>query len=268
MNADVSVLDRPDVLAVLFHPRRDDGAPLDRPSRTAGTPRVQDILVPVAAEIAVGARFHLGGPAYANILFFHGNGEIAADYDAIGPFYNRIGANFLAADYRGYGRSGGQPTVTTMMQDCHDVFKFVGAWLEDNGFGGPVIVMGRSLGSASAIELAAAYPGLISGLIVESGFACAGPLLRLLGVDPDRIGFREEAGFQHSEKIGRIRQPVLIIHAEFDHIIPFSEGQALYDACPSPAKTLITIPGANHNDILVHAFDDYLSSIRKFIHEA
>ncbi len=266
MDADFSALDRPEVLQVLFHPRRDYGVPIGRPQETvAGVPRVQDILVPVAADTAVGARFHLGGPIHANILFFHGNGEIAADYDEIGPFYNRIGVNFLSVDYRGYGRSSGHPTVAAMMQDCHTVFHFVDAWLVRNGFTGPLIPMGRSLGSASAIELAAAVPERIAGLIVESGFAYAGPLLRLLGADPARVGFREESAFRHIEKIGQVRKPVLIIHAEFDHIIPFSDGQALFDACPSPAKTLLKIPGANHNDILAHSPGDYFSSIQNLI---
>jgi len=265
MDADFSALDRPEVLTVLFHPRRDYGRPVGGPPQAAaGFPRVQDILVPVAADIAVGARFHLGGPAHANILFFHGNGEIAADYDEMGPFYNRMGVNFLAVDYRGYGRSTGHPTVTAMMRDCHTVYRFAAAWLAQNGFTGPLIVMGRSLGSASAIELAAADSERIAGLIVESGFAFAGPLLRLLGADPARIGFREESAFRHIEKIGQFKKPVLIIHAEFDHIIPFSDGQALFDACPSPAKTLLKIPGANHNDILAVAPGDYMAAIQRF----
>jgi len=265
MDADFSALDRPEILHVLFHPRRDYDEPMgSAPKPAAGAPRVQDILVPVDTDTEVGARFHLGGPAHANILFFHGNGEIAADYDEIGPFYNRIGVNFLAVDYRGYGRSTGHPTVTAMMQDCHTVCDFAAAWLAQNGFTGPLIIMGRSLGSASAIELAAAHPERIAGLIVESGFAYAGPLIRLLGADPARIGFCEESAFRHIEKIGQVRKPVLIIHAEFDHIIPFSEGQALFDACPSPAKALLKIPGANHNDILAIAFGDYMAAIQRF----
>jgi fermentation-respiration switch protein FrsA (DUF1100 family) len=265
MDADFSALDRPEILMVLFHPRRDHGRPAGTPPQPpAGTPRVQDILVPVADDIVVGARFHLGGPAHANILFFHGNGEIAADYDEIGPFYNRIGVNFLAVDYRGYGRSTGHPTVRAMMQDGHTIFKFVTGWLAQNGFTGPLILMGRSLGSASAIELAAAYAEQVAGLIVESGFAYAGPLLQLLGADPARIGFREDQAFGHIKKIGQFRKPVLIIHAEFDHIIPFSDGQALFDACPSPAKTLLKIPGANHNDILAVALGVYLSAVQRF----
>ncbi len=86
MTADFSVLDRPEVLMFLFHPRREDGAPGPRPHGTGtNIPGVEDILVPVADDVAVGVRFHLGSRGYANLLFFHGNGEIAADYDEIGP---------------------------------------------------------------------------------------------------------------------------------------------------------------------------------------
>jgi pimeloyl-ACP methyl ester carboxylesterase len=261
---DFSALDRPGVLLALFHPRREVGAPGRKLSEAeTKIPGVKDLLVPVGDDIGVGARLHLGDRTQANILFFHGNGEIAADYDEIGPFYNRIGINFLAADYRGYGRSTGHPTVTTMMQDCHTIFQFVADWLAQNGLVGPLILMGRSLGSASAIELAAAHPDRVSGLIVESGFAYAGPLLQLLGIDPAAIGFREETAFAHLEKIARFGGPLLIIHAEFDHIIPFSDGQALFEASTSADKNLLKIPAANHNDILAHGFADYFAAIQR-----
>jgi fermentation-respiration switch protein FrsA (DUF1100 family) len=205
----------------------------------------------------------MGGRGHANLLFFHGNGEIAADYDEIGPYYNRIGINFLAADYRGYGRSTGHPTVTSMMQDGHAILRFVTDWLARNGLNGPLLLMGRSLGSAPAIELAAAHADRVCGLIVESGFAFAGPLLGLLGVDAAAVGFREETAFRHLEKIARFQGPLLVIHAEFDHIIPFADGQALFDAATSPHKTLLKIPGADHNDILAHGFADYLAAVER-----
>ena len=261
---DFSALDRSEVLMVLFHPRREHGAPVrNLPETEMKIPGVIDLSVPVGDDIAVGARLHLGDRRHANILFFHGNGEIAADYDEIGPFYDRIEANLLAADYRGYGRSTGHPTVASMMRDCHAIFQFVTDWLAQNDFTGPLVLMGRSLGSASAIDLAAAYPDRVSGLIIESGFAYARPLLQLLAINPEAIGFREETAFNHLNKIRRFRGPLLVIHAEFDHIIPFSEGQALFEASASTDKTLLKIPAANHNDILAHGFRDYFAAIQR-----
>ncbi|WP_319525947.1 alpha/beta fold hydrolase [uncultured Desulfosarcina sp.] len=254
IRADYSALDRPDVGRFLFHPRKSAPSAEKRDN-------FQELRIPVAEGIAVGARFHVADAGGATLLFFHGNGEIVADYDDIAPLFNRLGINFLVVDYRGYGISDGTPTASAMMADCHRIFDFAEKWKTEKGFFGPLIVMGRSLGSASALELAASYPDRFDGLIVESGFAWAGPLLRRLGVDPGRIGFDESSGFANVDKIKRFAKPTVIIHAEFDHIIPFSDGKTLYDASPADEKTLLTIFGANHNDIFLRGLDRYLEAV-------
>ncbi|WP_449245162.1 alpha/beta hydrolase [Desulfobacca acetoxidans] len=260
---DFSKFDRPEILQVLFHPRPELGGLFG-----GGGGMGQDILIPVADGLKVGGRLHLGGQDHPNILFFHGNGEIVADYDELGPLYNRLGINFLPVDYRGYGRSGGQPTISAMMQDCHTILRYIAAWLPEHSYTGPLLVMGRSLGSASALELAANYSERLAGLILESGFAFAGPLLRLLGVNPDALGFQEEAGFNHIAKIETWQKPLLVIHAEFDHIIPLSDGRALYDACPATDKTFVKIPGANHNDLFYRGMEQYLTALTLFVKKA
>jgi pimeloyl-ACP methyl ester carboxylesterase len=256
-----SLLDFPEVLMRLFHPRSEYVSP----GKAADA---VDLLIPVERDIVLGGCFHLTEKSAPNVLFFHGNGEIVADYDDLGPLYTRMGMNFLAVDYRGYGRSTGRPEVTTMMKDCHAVFEFTREWLKENGFTGSFIVMGRSLGSASALELANRKKDSMDGLIVESGFAWTGPLLELLGINTEAIGFKEEKGFKNLEKIMKWDKPTLIIHAEFDHIIPFSDGQALYDACPAPDKTFLKIPGANHNDIFMKGLDRYMVSVRSLTEKA
>jgi fermentation-respiration switch protein FrsA (DUF1100 family) len=251
-------LDRPEVSMFLFHPRAE---------MATGhlSDNGLDILIPVADEIHVGARFHIQGKECPNLLFFHGNGEIVADYDDLGPLYNQLGINFLPVDYRGYGRSNGQPTVTTMLADSHKIFVFVQEWFQKNQHEGPLVVMGRSLGSAPALELSASYPSEIQGLIIESGFAFVSPLLKLLGIDPEAIGFKEEHGFRNLDKIRQFIKPTLIIHAEFDHIIPYSDGQALYSASPAAQKELIKIESANHNDIFFKGMQTYMQAIQKLV---
>jgi pimeloyl-ACP methyl ester carboxylesterase len=254
-NDNYSALDRPEVLQLVFHPRREYEA---TQTRTHGL----DIMIPVEKDEQIGACFHMNQKQDPNILFFHGNGEIVADYDDLGPLYNQMGINFLPVDYRGYGRSTGTPTVTAMMNDSNAIFNFIKKWLLEHSYTGPVIIMGRSLGSASAIQIAVSHEDRISGLIIESGLAWTEPLLRILGIDPDAIGFNEERGFQNVHKIQSVNKPVLIIHAEQDHIIPFSEGQALYDACSAADKTLLKIPGANHNDIFMRGLSEYMAAIK------
>lgn len=255
---DYSLLDRPEIVMSLFHPR-----PEWAPSETNES--IQDILIPVDKDVSIGGRFHTAGKTAPNILFFHGNGEIVSDYDQLGPIYNQMDINFLPVDYRGYGRSTGEPTVTAMMQDCHRIFAFVEEWLREDRYSGPLIVMGRSLGSASALEIAVSYKNRLHGLILESGFAYAGPLLRLLGVDVNALGFKEEDGFRNVDKVTSFEKPTLVIHAEKDHIIPLSDGEALYNSCRSDDKTLIRIPGANHNNIFLLGLSEYMTAVKKFV---
>jgi fermentation-respiration switch protein FrsA (DUF1100 family) len=249
-----TVLDQPWILSRLFHPRP---APAWRRLPAGAI----DVRIPVDADIVIGASFYMTDQMAPNILFFHGNGEIVADYDELGPLYNRLGINFLAVDYRGYGQSTGTPGVASMMADCQHILDFAAHWLKEGRYRGPLIVMGRSLGSASALELAARRRDDLDGLVIESGFAFAGPLLAVLEIDPRRIGFREEEGFSNLEKIATWDKPALVIHAEYDHIIPFSDGQALCDACPSARRELLKIPGANHNDIFQLGLSEYLAAI-------
>jgi fermentation-respiration switch protein FrsA (DUF1100 family) len=253
---DYSAFDHPDILAFLFHPRPEDfSAPLPE--------NAESVVIPVSGGEQIGACFHRAGQDAPTILFFHGNGEIVADYNDIAPLYNQIGLNFFPVDYRGYGRSTGRPSVSAMMNDCRDVFDFIGKWLETNGYPGPLIVMGRSLGSACALELAAACPDKIDALIIESGFAYALPLLRLLGIPVESLNLQEEDGFRNIDKIRPFTKPALIIHAQYDHIIPFSDGQALYDACQSEYKRMLEIKGADHNSIFFNGMEDYLQAVRK-----
>jgi pimeloyl-ACP methyl ester carboxylesterase len=255
---DYSKLDAPQVLNVLFHPRPEylDEGEIDV---------ARDFLIPINDDVFIGARFHFKGDSAPTILFFHGNGEIVADYDEMGRIYNDMGLNFMVVDYRGYGRSTGSPTVTHMMRDAHVIFEWVQNRLRENGHKGPFMVMGRSLGSASALELAAHYPDRMDGLIIESGFSHIIPLLELLGIQIETLGIKEEEGSRNIDKIKSFHKPTLIIHAEYDHIIPFSQGQDLYEASPAEEKRMLKIPHADHNTLFHYGMTEYLDAIEEFV---
>ncbi len=252
-----AVLDQPGVRQSLFHPRKEN------PDRVIHGGR-DDLMVPVGQGVEVGASFHFKQCDAPVILFFHGNGEIVSDYDELGACFLDIGVNFFVVDYRGYGSSTGLPAFSSMMTDCHIQLDFLISYMKERKMTGPVCIMGRSLGSAPALELGSSSAFPLHSLVIESGFATAAPLLRTLGIDPVSIGFREEQGFENIDKIRSVLCPCLIIHAQFDHIIPFSQGKALYDACLSDAKFLLEIKGANHNDIFFRGMAPYLEQVKNF----
>jgi len=259
---DYSKLDRPEFLAFVFHPRPEFDVPWSRPTQ------FENITIPVEKGVFIGGRFHLADPRGPNLLFFHGNGEIVADYDDLADVYSRLGINFYPVDYRGYGRSTGTPTISAMMRDCHVIFEFWLNWLKEKTFTGPIIVMGRSLGSASALELLSAHADRIKGVIIESGFAYSDTLARILGLSMKAMGLTEEDGFRNIDKIRTFGGPTLIIHAEYDHILPFPDGQALFDASPAPDKKLLKIQGANHNDIFLKGLREYMDAVKELTEKA
>jgi uncharacterized protein len=250
--------DRPEILQVLFHPRPEMG-------RMTGSRAFEDVMIEVTPGIRVGGCFHPAATTDPTLLFFHGNGEIVADYDEMAPLFVQQGVGFWVVDYRGYGRSEGRPTVSGMMQDAHAIFAYVQKWLADRGHFGPLAVMGRSLGSASAVELAASYPDQIRALIIESGFASPAPLLRLLGIDVQTLGI-DLNGLRNVDKIKQYQGPTLIIHGEYDHIIACDEGRELFEASSSSDKRFLKIEGANHNDLFFRGMTDYLDAIKHLVY--
>ncbi len=252
---DYSILDDPRLLQFIFFPRADwttlpDGA--------------SDHYIPVEYDVSIFCRFYPVSRNARNVIFFHGNGEVACDYDWIAPVYNDIGVNLFVADYRGYGTSGGRPTFANTASDAHIIFRHFDQMLQRGEYTGPVYVMGRSLGSQSAMELAANHNTRIKGLILESGFLQNNRLLQSLGLSmeiPNLAAFEN----QSLEQVGSITMPVLIIHGEEDILIPHIEAETIYDYIGSRNKKLITIHGAGHNDLMIVGMDRYFGAIKDFL---
>jgi pimeloyl-ACP methyl ester carboxylesterase len=252
-------LDHPDILKVIFHPRQEPGGIL--PANSV------DHNIAIDEGVQIGCRFYLAAGETPHILFFHGNGETVGDYDFAGPLYNRLDLSLLAVDYRGYGQSSGEPSVTAMMQDAHIIFKDVRSWMKSENRTGPLFVMGRSLGSACAIELASVFQDDIAGLIIESGFATTIPLLQTLGINTASFGIEEKDCFMNVAKIERITKPTYILHARYDHLIPVVNAEILQAHSGARAKEFQVVPGADHNSIMAVTGDLYFEAIKRFINK-
>lgn len=250
-------LDQPGLLRVLFHPRADWAPP------PAGA---VDQEIAVAPGVAVTARFFLNSPLdQPAILFFHGNGEVVSDYDEVGSCFNEAGLHLIVVEYRGYGKSGGTPTVTAMIDDAHVILAAVREQLKAVGHTGHLVVMGRSLGSVPALELAAAAEPAIAGLIIESGIGHTIPFLLCLGVAVAEYGIESEAdGFKNVQKIALFRQPTYILHAQHDEIIPLTSAELLQVECGAHSKEFQMVPGAGHNNIIARAGKLYYQAIKQF----
>jgi uncharacterized protein len=252
-----TTMDHPDILRILYHPRHE--------ARTIPPASAQDLDIEVEDGLFLGCRLFTADKTAPTIIFFHGNGEIVADYDEIGERYTAHGLNFLATDYRGYGWSGGTPTTQTLLSDATTLATTLLDRLATEGYSGANFVMGRSLGSACAIEVMDQMEERFTGLILDSAFAETVPLAKMLGVDLLALGIQEEQTFNNAGKIAGVRKPTLLLHGQLDQLIPLWQAQKLHSTCGAKAKELQIVPGADHNTLMSVAGDMYFQVIKRWV---
>lgn len=200
----------------------------------------------VQFESADGTRLHGWYVAHDNpravILFSHGNaGNLSHRANTARVLNELAGATVMLYDYRGYGRSEGRPNERGVVEDA----RAARSWLAERAGIDPreVVLMGRSLGGAVAVDLA--QDGA-RGLILESTFTS---IPEMAAVHYPWLPFRKliRNRFDSVEKIGTYQGPLLQSHGDADRIVPLEIGRRLHQAANGP-KQFLVIEGGDHND--------------------
>lgn len=180
----------------------------------------------------------------AHLLFCHGNaGNITDRSELVRFLRDDLQVSVLAFDYRGYGKSEGRPNEKGVIADG----RAARAWLAERAGIDPtdVVLMGRSMGGAVAVALAAEQPA--RGLILESTFSSmtdvASHHYRFL---PVRLFLRNR--FDSLSRISGYDGPLLASHSRWDEVVPFKFGEKLFEAAPSGKKQFIIFDELRHND--------------------
>lgn len=252
---DYSAFDRVEISQSMFYPQR-----LWSPAPETAV----DHAIAVEDGITISARFYLQEPALPSILFFHGNGEVACQYDEVASFYHEAGASLVVADFRGYGLSGGSPSFSTMLSDACAIYEYFRDFLASMGHLGPRFVKGRSLGCHSAVEVAARYQSELNGLISESGSSSVNRMVRRWGLSMDSPVAQEVLRL-HEDKVSSVKLPFLSIHGELDDLVPVETAVELYNNIGSDDKNIELISGAGHNDLLWIGRTQYFSAVKDFL---
>lgn len=254
-------LDSPIVIQNLFYPRKASAS-------TSQDDSIKDGTVGVDDDVEIGYRLYIKHSSAPILLYFHGNGEVASDYNSIAPYYHNAGVSLLVVDYRGYGWSTGTPLTSKLLPDAQKVLDAIDSVLSECGVipRRPLFLMGRSLGSAPAVYLAMTNSDKLQGLIIESGYADAPSLFRRLGIPiPEDVQDDPALPISNDEKMKKVTIPTLVIHGERDMLIPVSHGKTLYENSVAEDKTLVIIPRAGHNDVSFVDMTRYFDAIKGFV---
>ncbi len=190
-------------------------------------------------------------------LICHGNaGNIASRGESLMILNRRHRLAVMIFDYRGYGRSEGVPNEAGIVADA----RAARAWLADrkNVAEEEIVLMGRSLGGAVAIDLAAKDGA--KGLVLASTFTSMPAVAKnLMPLVPANLLMRQR--FNSIEKIRNYHGPLLQSHGDADQLIPIDQGRQLFAAAPGQ-KTFVTIANAGHND---PQSEEYRQALDRFL---
>jgi pimeloyl-ACP methyl ester carboxylesterase len=211
---------------LIYHPMR------ATPANTAGT-----IVLPGAdVRVLVSVRERPGARA---VLYFGGNAEdVAGGLPDLADAFPAQALYLL--HYRGYAGSAGKPSERTLRRDALALFDLVHARHPD------IVVVGRSLGSGLAMQVAASRPARRVVLVtpydslanVAAGYYPWLPVHWLM---------RDQ--FDSASLAPRIRVPTLLLVAGRDQVIPAASTARLLARFRAGVATCQVIEGAGHNDI-------------------
>ena len=193
------------------------------------------------------------------LVIFHGNAGTAVDRAFYGKALAALGYRIILAEYPRYGGREGALGETAFVADAHETVRLAFAQ-----FGGPLFLLGESLGCGVTAAVAKATSVTLDGVILITPWDTLATVaqakfpflpVRLLLTDTyDNIG-----------NLTTFPGRVAVVGAERDEVIPLRHAQALYKALSGPAKRMWVLPGAGHNDWPRMATTPWWQKIMDFI---
>ena len=198
------------------------------------------------------------GAALGSVLHLHGNAANVSNHLPLVAWLPAAGFNVLMLDYRGFGRSQGKPTLDGVVDDAAAALRTLRA--RPGVDGGRLIVLGQSLGGATALRLLARDSEGVRLAVIEAAFASYRGIARdaamqsvvLAPLVPVAAPALPSDKADPVTALPSLRVPVLLVHGTADEVIPFKHGEQLAAAAP-PGTVFIRVDGARHMESLTRA---------------
>jgi fermentation-respiration switch protein FrsA (DUF1100 family) len=209
---------------------------------------------------ADGSRLHgwwlpAKGTALGSVLHLHGNAANVSNHLPLVAWLPPAGFNVLMLDYRGFGRSEGKPTLDGVLEDAAAALGYLRA--RPGVDPQRLIVLGQSLGGATALRLLARDGDGVRLAVIEAAFASYRGIARdaamhsvvLAPLVPLALPALPAAPSDPLTALAAVRVPLLLVHGTADEVIPFSHGEQLAAKAP-PGTTFLRVEGARHMESL------------------
>jgi fermentation-respiration switch protein FrsA (DUF1100 family) len=222
---------------LMYHP----DIAIDSPA-AYGLAKMEDIALTSRDGTRLSAWVQPAAAHFPTVVYFHGNAANHAFRAEKFIAFTHAGLGIVAVQYRGFGRSDGQPGESGIYDDARAAMRYARDVLHLKP--SQIVLYGESLGSGVAIQMATEYK--VAALVLEAPYTSVeNRAAELYPYLPVRYLLRDK--FYSERKIGSVHVPLLIFHGELDAVIPVAHGKRLYELANEP-KMLITCPGVGHTD--------------------
>ena len=222
----------------------------------------QEIWFKARDGVQLNGWFVPGAPETPLVLFFHGNAGNLYDNLEYLNLLHGSGFPIFIFDYRGYGKSQGQPLrENDLYQDARGAVSY----LEGQGWRHErMIFFGQSLGSAVALQMALETPP--AGLVMESSFTSMKEIGKYFSpLTYYTVGWWGiDLPFDNLTKIGQVEVPLLLIHGDRDTVAPIEMTKRLFDRAKAP-KMLHIITGGGHCNVFMQDSSAYLAAWSSYL---
>lgn len=166
-------------------------------------------------------RFYFKADTSKGLIFYlHGNAGSLKSWGEIAKTYTSLHYDLFILDYRGYGKSEGTiSSEAQLYKDVHVVYNNLKTKYDEN----KIIVLGYSIGTGPATELAAAnHPKL---LILQAPYYSMTDLMK--HNYPIIPAFLLKYKFETNKNIRNCKMPIVIFHGDNDEVIYFQSSLKL-----------------------------------------
>ncbi len=235
---------------------------------TAKTVFVPDIGYPV--EFGSGTRAVTGwfvasrGTPVASVLLLHGIGDRAYYWRRAQERLAEAGISSLIFDLAGYGGNHGSTTPANMEADARAAYGLLVGKASPRT---PILLLGFSLGSGLAAQVAGKLTPRPAGLVLSEAFTTLREAAKRAARPASILGYMLPNLWKTRENVAHLGLPLLLIHSSGDKLFPVSMAEDLLAAARrgGTEAELRILHGYGHDAPYRLVPEDYWATVIAFI---
>ncbi len=206
------------------------------------------------------------------VVQFHGNAENMSTHYISLLWLTDFNNDLIVFDYRGYGKSSGEPSPKGLRQDGLSILDYAYSMYQKGSYD-KLIVFSQSIGGAVAMDAVAhwKHKNKIDLLVLESTFSSYSRMgSNILQRSWITYLFSPlayillDTSTNPSKVLNKLTMNKLVIHGTKDSTIPIKEGNKLFSDLPEP-KSIHEIKGGGHVDAFFVNAQKYRQDFLRFV---